>query len=173
MRNTIGRDEKYRWSPKSIQITSLMRRQWDLYTVPSIGKRPTCPLLELNWRLCHWVVLNFHSTPISSSELQLCGWHLSFVPSGRRQSKSTAADHKKSNRAVFFKVESLLFPSCLGTEQLQVFNCKQILVFMQYKAWFNYLLPPQHRQYWHWWLILKCFAACFFSLQKWEKCREV
>ena len=61
-----------------------MRRQWDLYTVPSIGKRPTCPLLELNWRLCHWVVLNFHSTPISSSELQLCGWHLSFVPSGRR-----------------------------------------------------------------------------------------
>ena len=99
----IGRDEKYNWrrweiqlaemrntddhqraSEGKIQITSLMRRQWDLYTVPSIGQRPTCPLLELNWRLCHWVVLNFHSTPISSSELQLCGWHLSFVPSGRR-----------------------------------------------------------------------------------------
>ena len=88
MRNTIGRDEKYRWSPKSIrgQDPNNFSNAETMGFVHSPLNRQTSnlPPIRIKLKALPLSCIKFSFHPISSSELQLCGWHLSFVPSGRR-----------------------------------------------------------------------------------------
>ena len=72
------------------------------------------------------MVLEFQSTPSGCRQNCSCAvFHLSFVPT------LTAADHKKSNRAVFLKVESMLF---LFRPFYSSFLLKISLISVQYTA---------------------------------------